>query len=161
MCSSDLKAITIGTSGIVPGIKRFLEDKKKYRLIVSLTSANPATRRKLMPVEIQWPTGLLIESLREYHKNTGERITIAWILISGVNTGVIDARELAIITKGLPVKIDLIDVNDPKGKFIPPASGELNSFRDALRKELAMPVSRRYSGGADINAGCGMLASSL
>jgi len=153
------KAVTIGTSGIVPGIKRFIEDKKKYRIIVSLTSANPAKRRKLMPVESQWPTGILMEVLRKYHKNTRERITLAWILIAGVNTGVTDARELAMLTKGIPVKIDLIDVNDPQGKFIPPSNDELNSFRDALRKELAMPVSRRYSGGADISAGCGMLSS--
>ncbi|MBI4651001.1 radical SAM protein [Candidatus Desantisbacteria bacterium] len=153
------KAITISTSGIVPGIKRFIEDKKKYRLIVSLTSANPAIRLKLMPVEKKWSTDLLMESLREYHKNTNERIILSWTLISGVNTGIIDAKELAMITKGLPVKIDLIDVNDPEGKFNPPSNEELNFFRDALRRELAMPVSRRYSGGADIKAGCGMLAS--
>ncbi|MBI5417187.1 radical SAM protein [Candidatus Poribacteria bacterium] len=153
------KAITISTSGIVPGIKRFIEDKKKYRLIVSLTSANPITRKKLMPVEIQWPTDILIESLREYHKKTNERIILSWTLISGVNTSAMDAKELAMITKGLPIKIDLIDVNDPQGKFNPPSEDELNSFRDALRKELAMPVSRRYSGGTDINAGCGMLAT--
>jgi 23S rRNA (adenine2503-C2)-methyltransferase len=155
------KAITIGTSGIVPGIKRFTGDKKKYRLIVSLTSANQQTRRKLMPVEIQWPTDLLMESLREYYKQTNERITLSWTLIAGVNTGARDAQELAKVTKGLPVKIDLIDVNDPQGEFNPPSLEELNSFRDALRKELGMPVTRRYSGGADINAGCGMLASGV
>jgi 23S rRNA (adenine2503-C2)-methyltransferase len=153
------KAITIGTSGVVPGIKRFIEDKKKYRIIVSLTSANPSTRLKLMPIESKWPTDILIESLREYHKNTRVRITLAWILISGVNTSITDAKELAMLTKGLPVKIDLIDVNDPEGKFIPPSSEELNAFRDALHRELGMPVARRYSGGADINAACGMLAT--
>ncbi|MDD5774056.1 MAG: radical SAM protein [bacterium] len=155
------KAITIGTSGVVPGIKRFIEDKKKYRLIVSLTSADPAKRKKLMPVENKWPTGILMESLREYHKQTRKRITLAWILISGLNTGIADARELAMLTNGLPVKIDLIDVNDPEGKFVAPSSIELNSFRDALHKELRMPVARRYSGGADINAACGLLATQV
>ena len=33
-----------------------------------------------------------------------------------------------------------------------------NAFRDALRTHLAMPVARRYSGGRDIFAACGMLA---
>lgn len=153
------KAITIGTSGVVPGIKRYINDKKKYRLIVSLTSADPAKRKELMPVENKWPTGILMESLREYHKHDRRRIILAWILISGVNTNAADARELAILTKGLPVKIDLIDVNDPEGKFIPPSGEELNAFRDALHRELGMPVARRYSGGADINAACGMLAA--
>jgi adenine C2-methylase RlmN of 23S rRNA A2503 and tRNA A37 len=54
--------------------------------------------------------------------------------------------------------LDLIDVNDATGRFQPPSSDERNTFRDALRKHLKMPVVRRYSGGQDINAGCGMLA---
>jgi len=70
----------------------------------------------------------------------------------------LSAATLAALTKGLPIKIDLIDVNDPSGKFRPPSAGELDAFRDALRKHVAVPVSRRYSGGSDIAAACGMLA---
>ena len=58
----------------------------------------------------------------------------------------------------MPIKLDLIDVNDATGRFQPPTSAELSTFRDALRKELGMPVVRRYSGGQDIDGGCGMLA---
>ena len=35
---------------------------------------------------------------------------------------------------------------------------ELDAFRDALTAELGVPVGRRYSGGRDIHAACGMLA---
>ncbi|MCX6890862.1 MAG: radical SAM protein, partial [Verrucomicrobia bacterium] len=52
---------------------------------------------------------------------------------------------------------DLIDVNDPSGRFRPPTAAELNGFRDALRTKLGMPVARRYSGGQDIGGACGML----
>ena len=38
------------------------------------------------------------------------------------------------------------------------AVGELAAFRDALRRHLKMPVARRYSGGRDVHAACGMLA---
>jgi 23S rRNA (adenine2503-C2)-methyltransferase len=78
-------------------------------------------------------------------------------MIAGVNTRPEDARMLAELTRGLPVKLDLIDVNDPSGRFRPPSPVELAAFRDALRKFLAMPVARRYSGGQDIHAACGML----
>ena len=54
--------------------------------------------------------------------------------------------------------VSLIDVNDATGRFQPPSPGELAAFRDALRRHLHMPVARRYSGGADIHAACGMLA---
>lgn len=152
------KAITISTAGIIPGIRRFTAERQPYRLVVSLTSADPARRRELMPVEHAHPTPGLIEALRDYHAANGGRVTLAWTLIAGVNTGEDEARQLAALVHGLPVKLDLIDVNDPTGRFQPPSPAELNAFRDALRVHLKAPVVRRYSGGQDIHAACGMLA---
>ncbi len=152
------KAITISTVGIVPGIRRFTAEQHPYRLVVSLTSANPVQRRELMPVEREYPTAELIQALREYHRATGQRVTLAWIMIAGVNTSERDARQLAELTRGLPVRLDLVDVNDPSGRFRPPLPAELGDFRDALRAWLGMPVARRYSGGQDIHAACGLLA---
>jgi 23S rRNA (adenine2503-C2)-methyltransferase len=83
---------------------------------------------------------------------------LAWTMMSGINTSPEDAKEIARLTAGMPVKIDLIDVNDPTGVFLKPSAEELKTFRDSLNAELGQPVVRRYSGGQDINAGCGMLA---
>ena len=155
------KAITISTVGIVPGIRRFTAERHSYRLVVSLTTADPKLRRELMPVEKAYPTTELMAAIREYHAATGRRVTLAWIMISGVNTRESDAQMLADLTRGLPLTLDLIDVNDPTGRFQPPSRDELNAFRDALTAKLAMPVARRYSGGQDIHAACGMLAGRL
>ena len=152
------KAITISTAGITPGIRRFTSEGHGFRLVVSLCAADPALRAALMPVEKTHPLPELMEAVREYHRSTGRRVTLAWTMISGVNTREEDARALAELTRGIPVKLDLIDVNDPTGRYRPPSSAELKIFRDALRKHLAMPVARRYSGGGDIHAACGMLA---
>ncbi len=78
--------------------------------------------------------------------------------MSGINTSIQDARQLAALTSGMPIRLDLIDVNDPTGRFHRPTPEELGAFRDALRTNLCMPVARRYSGGQDIQAACGMLA---
>jgi 23S rRNA (adenine2503-C2)-methyltransferase len=99
-----------------------------------------------------------MEVLRERYAVTGKRIPLAWTMISGINTGEEDAKQLAELTKGIPVMLDLIDVNDPSEKYCPPSSEELHAFRDALRLHLAAPVVRRYSGGKDIGAACGLLA---
>ena len=152
------KAITISTAGVITGIRRFTAERQPFRLVVSLTSADPVQRRDLMPVERAHPTPDLIEALRDYHTASGQRVTLAWIMIAGVNTREEDARQLAALVHGLPVKLDLIDVNDPSGRFQSPSAAELNAFRDALRAHLGAPVSRRYSGGQDIHAACGMLA---
>jgi 23S rRNA (adenine2503-C2)-methyltransferase len=153
------KAITVSTVGIIAGIRRFTAERQRVRLVVSLTSADPGQRRELLPVERGNPTPELVEVLREYHARSGQRVTLAWTMISGVNVGEEDARKLAELTRGLPVKLDLIDVNDPTGRFKPPSRAELEAFRDALRAHLGMPVARRYSGGQDIGGACGMLSA--
>jgi len=87
-----------------------------------------------------------------------ERITLEYVAISGVNCGVEDAQALKILLDGIPIKLNLIEVNDATGEFLPPSAEELSAFRDALRI-LGAPVVRRYSGGKDVDAACGMLAS--
>jgi 23S rRNA (adenine2503-C2)-methyltransferase len=152
------KSISLSTAGVVPGIRRFTADRLPFRLVVSLVSADPSWRGGLMPVEKAYPLPELMESIWEYHRASRQRVVLAWTMISGFNTREEDAIQLAEMVRGLPITLDLIDVNDATGRFHPPTSDELDTFRDALRKHLKMPVVRRYSGGQDINAGCGMLA---
>ncbi|MHB8972449.1 MAG: radical SAM protein [Pirellulaceae bacterium] len=153
------KAITISTVGIVPAIRRYTAERHPFRLVVSLTTADPQLRRALMPVEKMYPTVDLMAAIREYYDVTGRRLILAWTMISGVNTRPADAQALATLTRGQPIQLDLIDVNDPSGRFQAPTTEEYNAFRDVLRVELGMPVARRYSGGRDIHAACGMLAA--
>ncbi len=152
------KGISASTAGVVPGIRRFTAERLPYRLVVSLTSADPARRREVMPVENIHPLEELMAAVREYHAATGRRVTLAWTMIAGFNTREEDAIQLAELVRGLPVTLDLIDVNDASGRFVAPGPEELAGFRDALRRHLGQPVARRYSGGADIHAACGMLA---
>src|SRR5262245_40357083 len=152
------KAITISTVGIVPAIRRFTAENRPFRLIVSLTAAEPEKRRRLFPVENTHPLGELMQAVREYQEATGNRMNLAWTMLRGVNTSVNDARQLAELTAGMRVRLDLIDVNDATGQFEPPTEEELRGFRDGLTAELGMPIARRYSGGADVHGACGMLA---
>jgi 23S rRNA (adenine2503-C2)-methyltransferase len=152
------RSITISTVGIVPAIRRFTAERRPYRLIVSLTAADSSKRRTLFPVEDVHPLGELMEAVRAYQEATGARMTLAWTLLRGINTSREDARQLAELTAGLPVRLDLIDVNDATGRYQAPDALELQAFRDALTVELGMPIARRYSGGADVHGACGMLA---
>ncbi len=63
-------------------------------------------------------------------------------------------------TRGLPIMLDLIDVNDPTGRFRAALACRTRSLSATpCRAHLGMPVARRYSGGQDIHAACGMLAA--
>jgi 23S rRNA (adenine2503-C2)-methyltransferase len=152
------RAITISTVGIVPQIRRFTAERRPYKLVVSLTSADHEQRLGLVPVEKVYPLPELMAAVREHQEASRTRVTLAWTVLSGINTRPEDARQLAELTLGLPVKINLIEVNDATGEFQPPTKDELQRFRNALTAELGMPIVRRYSGGQDIHGGCGMLA---
>ncbi len=155
------KAITISTVGLVPAIHRYALERHPYRLIVSLTSAVDERRRTLMPMAAAWPVRELAGAVRAYQASSGGRATIAWVVLGGINTGVDEVEALRELFAGVPLRLNLIDVNDarPDG-FRRAGEDELARFRDALRT-LGIPVVRRYSGGAARHAACGMLAGTV
>jgi 23S rRNA (adenine2503-C2)-methyltransferase len=150
--------ITVSTAGVVPGIRRFTAEAQPYRLSVSLTAATSEKRRQVMPIEKTWSLPELIAAVREHQAARGSRAMLAWVAIEGFNVGESDAREMAALCEGLPIRLDLIEVADPEGIFRAPDEAALSDFRERLQI-LGQPVVRRYSGGRDIDAGCGMLAA--
>jgi 23S rRNA (adenine2503-C2)-methyltransferase len=158
-CRIDARRISISTAGIVPMIRRYTAEGHKFRLCVSLNAAIPWKRRALMPVEQGFPLDELVEAIREHAEARG-RITLEYVMISGVNVGAEDAIALGQLLRGIPVRLNPIAVNDATGRFEPPSEEEWTEFRDTLAKTLpGQPIVRRYSGGQDEHAACGMLAS--
>jgi len=158
-CAIGAKSITFSTAGWVPGIKRYLAEDLPYRLAFSVTSAIPEKRLQVLPVEKTHPLPSLIEQIRAYTEQRGTRAMIAYVMISGFNVGLEDAEALRDVFAGIPVQIDLIDVTDPTGKYLPPTTEELKTFRDHLQI-VGAPIARRYSGGKEIGAACGTLEAS-
>jgi 23S rRNA (adenine2503-C2)-methyltransferase len=152
------KAITISTVGLVPAIHRYAREGHPYRLIVSFTSAVDERRRSLLPVAGAWTVADVASAVRAYQQARGGRVTIAWVVLGGINTGSDEVNALRRHFQGVPLRLNLIDVNDAREDGYRRASAaELDSFRDELRT-LGIPVVRRYSGGAAKHAACGMLA---
>lgn len=153
------RAITISTVGLVPGILRLAREKQPYKLIVSVTSLVAERRLRLLPVAAQTSVAELAAALRAWHGATGQRITLGWVLIGGENH---DAAEVAGILEhfaGVPVCLNLIDVNDAReGGLRRATDAERGALLDRL-SALRIPFIRRYSGGAERHAACGMLAA--
>jgi 23S rRNA (adenine2503-C2)-methyltransferase len=151
------KAITISTAGVVPAIRRFTSEGWPFRLAISLTAGSSRKRRTLMPVEKTWPIDDLVAAVRAHAEKTQNRVMLEYVAIAGVNCSAEDAAELTALLRGIPIRFNLIEVNDASGEFLPPDEAELNAFREALQG-LGQPIVRRYSGGKDVHAACGMLA---
>ena len=157
-CAISGRAITLSTAGVVPGIHRLIDLDLPYRLAFSVTSAIPEKRGRVMPIEKTHPLPELIDAIRRYTAVREERAMVAYVAIRGFNTGLEDAQALAAAFEGIPLKIDLIDVTDPTGRYLPPTPEELSEFRNHLQL-LRCPIARRYSGGKEIGAACGTLAA--
>ena len=152
------KTITISTVGLVPEIDRYTAEGHNYRLAISLGAATDVQRRRLVPLAARTPVAEVMAAARRHALARRDRVTLAYVCIAGENMTEADARALGTLIGDTPVRLDLIEVTDPTGRFRPPTSEELRDFRDALTRHVGQPIVRRYSGGKDIRAACGTLA---
>ena len=150
--------ITISTVGLLPMIERYTDEGHPYRLILSLTSAFQEKRARLVPAGQRYPVADLVDAMRRHAVRRGGPVHIAWVLMAGINTDPEEARELARLLAGTRVRVSVIDVNDADGRFRRADDEERGRFLSALAAE-GLPFVRRYSGGPDIHAACGMLSA--
>ncbi len=156
--STAAKAITISTVGLVPEIDRYTSEGHRYRLSISLGAATDEGRARLVPVAARWKLAVVMAAARRHALDRRDRVMLSYVCIAGENVRENDARALGELIGDTPVRLDLIDVTDPSGRYHPPGAEELSAFRDALSRYVGQPVVRRYSGGKDIQAACGTLA---
>jgi 23S rRNA (adenine2503-C2)-methyltransferase len=154
------KAITISTVGLVPQIEKFTSEARHFRLSISLGAATDEIRQLLMPLAARTPVAEIMNAARRHAQSRHGRVMLSYVCIRGVNVSEDDARTLGDLIGDTPVRLDLIDIDDPTGRYFPPSPAELNKFRDALRRYVRQPIVRRYSGGSDIGAACGTLGGS-
>lgn len=151
--------ITISTVGLLPQIERYAAERHPYRLILSLASAFDAKRAWLQPVAARYPVAALARAVSEHARRQGGRVHLAFVLMGGVNHEPAEARELGRLFAGARLRVSVIDVNDASGRFRRTDAAEREGFLSALA-EQGIGFVRRYSGGPDIHAACGMLAGS-
>ncbi|MFW7377429.1 MAG: 23S rRNA (adenine(2503)-C(2))-methyltransferase RlmN [Oligoflexus sp.] len=155
-----LRRISVSTAGHLPGIKNLLLDFPQVSLALSLHATTDRERSRLMPINRRWPIQEVLDYLRgHYEALQGKRdLLIQYTVIQGVNDTPRHAEELLQLLNGLPVKVNLIPLNDVEQiRFRAPQPESLANFRDLLHQG-GIRVMIRYSKGQDIEAACGQLA---
>ncbi len=153
------RKITISTCGIVPGIRKLINEKIQVELSVSLHAANDRLRNELVPVNRKYSLENLIPACKEYFEKTGRIITLEYTLIAGKNDSLQDARELATMAKSVKAKVNLIvcnPISEAEGTRID--KKQLAAFKNLL-KAKKVTVTVRKSRGDEIMASCGQLAA--
>ncbi len=119
-----------------------------------------------MPLENHCPLSEAVDALVEYSRNAAQAQMLAYTLLPGFNSSPADAdalRNLALDIgrrSGRMPRLSLIAYNPigPGDPFRRATEEEAEDFRLRL-VSAGFPVVRRYSGGSDIDAACGQLAS--
>jgi len=156
------RRVTISTSGVVPAIKR-LHEHTDVSLALSLHAPNDELRSQIVPLNRKFPISEVLQSVKGYLDSWQDSrvVTIEYILIAGVNDHRQHARELAVLLKELPCKINLIPFNPFAGsEYQRSSNSAISTFRKLLQ-EAGYTVTIRTTRGDEIGAACGQLVGQV
>lgn len=151
--------ITVSTSGVIPGIKKFMELQNQVNLAISLHAPNDELRSQIMPVNRAYPLKELISTLREYTTKTNRRITFEYIMLREINDTDECAYQLSNLLKGMLCYVNIIPYNETSHiTYKKSDQKRVLEFYDILKKNN-INVTIRKEFGTKVMAACGQLRS--
>ncbi len=148
----------ISTVGWVPGIERMAADPMPLRLALSLHAAEPNLRSELMPVNDRYPLEQVVAACRAFYERKRRMVFVEYVMLSGVNDSVSQARALVDLLDPKVFKVNLIPYNPTDSAFDGSTPKAIEAFRDELERG-GLGATVRLTRGRDIDAACGQLAA--
>ncbi len=152
------KRITVSTIGIIPAMKRFLNESKA-NLAVSLHNPFADERKNLMPIESVYHLPKILSEIRSFDFGGQRRVSFEYIMFKDVNDQYRHVNELAKILNGIKCRINLIRFHPIPGTPLESSSADaILKFQNGLKRK-GIPTTIRASRGEDIFAACGLLST--
>lgn len=151
------EGITVSTVGVLGGLKKLREEHLKIQLVLSLHATTQAVRDALIPGMKNCNIDEVVNSVLSYGKRHNRKITIAYLLLPGVNDRFSDKKQLAKWFANENVRINLLPLNNTICTFRSASNEQLRIFKNDLER-LGLEVSIRETEGRNIRAACGQLA---
>ena len=154
--------ITISTAGVVAGMNKMVEDNDfpAVRFALSLHSAIPEDRKKLMPSQPEKFFEFFIDWCGKYHERWPSRthfVGLEYVFIKGVNDTPAHLKALIKLASKIGrVRLNLIPFNAAAGKFSGTPVEKIKEWQTRLM-DSGFTVTVRASQGQDIAAACGQL----
>lgn len=151
------KRITLSTIGVLPNLKRFL-DECRCHLAVSLHDPFGPERLSVMPVQGAWPLQEVIDLIKKYDFTGQRRVSFEYTMFAGFNDSKAHADALIRMLRGLECRMNLIRFHKiPDFPYDTSPDVIIEKFKTRLNN-LGLMTTVRASRGEDILAACGMLA---
>jgi 23S rRNA (adenine2503-C2)-methyltransferase len=152
--------VTISTVGIMPVVELFLS-KTDCNLTLSLHSPFPEERKLIVPIENKYPSAGIIRIMKEANLKKGRRLTVAYIMISGLNDTDRHLEGLISLLTGSTIRVNLLPYHAVNEDYNVSSSPEKMQFFKHNLVMSGISASVRKSRGADISAACGLLAAGM
>ncbi|MCK9578295.1 23S rRNA (adenine(2503)-C(2))-methyltransferase RlmN [bacterium] len=152
------RKISVSTSGIIEGIKRFSEEDLQVNLSISLHAPSNALRSQIMPINKQYGIGEILSAVDDYINKTSRKVMYEYVMLKDINDTVECAEGLVKLFKKRPLVMLNLIIYNPTGNFEPSSRETVKQFKELLEKN-GLFVTQRYEFGQAINAACGQLAS--
>ena len=151
------KRITVSTIGVLPNLKRFLEESRCH-LAVSLHDPFGPERLSIMPVQGAWPLQEVINLIKQYDFTGQRRVSFEYTMFAGFNDTKQHADALIRMLRGLECRMNLIRFHKiPDFPYETSSGVIIENFKQRLNNS-GVTTTVRASRGEDILAACGMLA---
>jgi 23S rRNA (adenine2503-C2)-methyltransferase len=154
--------ITVSTVGVLPVLEKILTDPDwpDARIAISLHSADPITRKEIVPSSFDQFMPKLREWIQNYQKVHGNRrhhLTFEYVMLRNVNDTDHHAEVLAKLVTDLgQLKVNLIPYNFTDIGLERSLDSQINRFKRIL-EDSEVEVMVRKTMGDDIAAACGQL----
>ena len=154
------RSITLSTVGLVPAIRKLIEEDLAVTLAVSLHAPDDELRDTLVPVNTRWKVAEVLAAADAYAERTGRRYSIEYAMIREVNDQPERADLLGELLSRRLAHVNLIPLNPTPGSQWD-ASPKPVEREFVRRLELhGVSVTVRDTRGREIDGACGQLAAS-
>jgi len=153
------RRITVSTVGIPARIRALARDHPQVNLALSLHAPDDALRSRLVPANMRWSIGEVLNAVRDHQALTHRQPTFEYVVLPDVNDAARHARELAALLTPLDCTVNLIACHD--------AAIDRTRSRERARDfqvrlaRLGLRTTLRRSRGQDIDAACGQLRARI
>ncbi|MFD0704956.1 23S rRNA (adenine(2503)-C(2))-methyltransferase RlmN [Alloscardovia venturai] len=154
--------ITLSTVGVVPGIRKLIDEHIPIRLAVSLHAPSDDLRDELVPMNKRFNTTQVLDAAHDYYAATKRRVSIEYALMKGINDQAEHARLLA---KRLNhygddwVHVNPIPLNPIEGSRWTASKPEDEAQFIEILHNAGISATLRDTRGSDIDGACGQLAA--
>jgi 23S rRNA (adenine2503-C2)-methyltransferase len=153
------RSITLSTVGLVPAIRKLIEEDLAVTLAVSLHAPDDELRDTLVPVNTRWKVAEVLAAADAYAERTGRRYSIEYAMIRDVNDQPERAELLGDLLSSRLAHVNLIPLNPTPGSKWDASPKAVEREFVRLLELRGVSVTVRDTRGREIDGACGQLAA--